>query len=239
MASQCGADSTKFLQWHSSVGLFQLSFSSGVPVYPASIRWVAQWYSSVHWVNQWNSSGIPVYTGPASVHWLRVRIVINTTVLCVSDIPWRCLPIYSYFFYVVIFTITPLGPIWTGLTGCPIQYYSQNWWNLLDRSHWCHIYCNSSRTHLVVDYVKIGRYGYCYIYCPYEGQYSSYLHNRHVTLEDRMCYNYCFHRSTLRFKLSGTYLHKKEIHTAHTIVSTSDLEQWQMGHTSDLIMIMR
>ena len=54
-------------------GLFQLSFSSGVAVYPASFRWVAQWYPSVHWVNQWHSSGIPVYTGPASVHWLRVR----------------------------------------------------------------------------------------------------------------------------------------------------------------------
>ena len=75
VASQCGADSTKFLQWHSSVGLFRLSFSSGVPVYPASIRWVAQWYPSVHWVNQWHFSGIPVYTGPASVHWLRVRVV--------------------------------------------------------------------------------------------------------------------------------------------------------------------
>ena len=59
MASQCGAVSTKFLQWHSSVGLFQLSFSSGVPVYPTSNRWVAQWYPSVHWVNQWHSS----------VHW--------------------------------------------------------------------------------------------------------------------------------------------------------------------------
>ena len=74
MASQCGADSTKFLQWQFSVGLFQLSFSSGVPVYPASIRWVAQWYPSVHWVHQWHSSGILVYTGPASVHWLRVRV---------------------------------------------------------------------------------------------------------------------------------------------------------------------
>ena len=73
VASQCGAFSTKFLQWHSSVGLFQLSFSSSVPVYPASFRWVAQWYTSVHWVNQWHSSGIPVYIGPASVHWLRVR----------------------------------------------------------------------------------------------------------------------------------------------------------------------
>ena len=57
VASQCGADSTKFLQWHSSVGLFQLSFSSGIPVYTGS------------------TSGIPVYTGPASVHWLRVRVV--------------------------------------------------------------------------------------------------------------------------------------------------------------------
>ena len=77
VASQCGADSTKFLQWHSSVGLFQISFSNGVPVYPAGIHWVAQWYPSVHWVNQWHSSGIPVYTGPASVHWLRVREVTN------------------------------------------------------------------------------------------------------------------------------------------------------------------
>ena len=48
VASKCGAFSTKFRQWHSSVGLFQLSFSSGVPVYPASIRWVAQWYPCVH-----------------------------------------------------------------------------------------------------------------------------------------------------------------------------------------------
>ena len=82
MTSQCGADSTKFLQWHSSVGLFQLSFSSGVPVYPASIRWVAQWYPSVHWVNQWYSSGIPVYTGPASVHWLKVRAAANGRMPC-------------------------------------------------------------------------------------------------------------------------------------------------------------
>ena len=90
MAFQCGADSAKFLQWHSNVGLFQLSFSSGVPVYPASIRWVAQWYPSVHWVNRWHSSGIPVYTEPASVHWLRVRVFIQAhiihiyAVLCVD-----------------------------------------------------------------------------------------------------------------------------------------------------------
>ena len=71
------ADSIKFLQWHSSVGLFQLSFSSGVLMYPASICLVAQWYLSVQWVNQWHSSGTPVYTGPASVHWLRVRVVMN------------------------------------------------------------------------------------------------------------------------------------------------------------------
>ena len=73
VASQCGANSTKFLQLHSSVRLFQLSFFSGVPVCAASIRWVAQWYPNIHWVNQWHPSGIPVYTKPASVHWLRVR----------------------------------------------------------------------------------------------------------------------------------------------------------------------
>ena len=58
-------------------GLFQLSFSSGVPVNPANIRLVAQWFPGVRWVNQWNSSGIPVYTGPASVHWLRVRELLT------------------------------------------------------------------------------------------------------------------------------------------------------------------
>ena len=73
MASQYETVLTKFIQYNFSVGLFQLSFSSGAPVYPASNRWVTQWYPSVHWVNQWYSSGIPVYTGPASVHWLRVR----------------------------------------------------------------------------------------------------------------------------------------------------------------------
>ena len=67
VSSQCGADSSKFLQWHSSVGLFQLSFSSGVPVYTGS------------------TSGIPVYTGPASVHWLRVRGNLHVSLsLCES-----------------------------------------------------------------------------------------------------------------------------------------------------------
>ena len=66
-------DIIEFLQWHSSVGQFSLGFSNGVPVYPASIRWVVQWYPSVHLVNQWYSSGIPVYTGTASVQWLKVR----------------------------------------------------------------------------------------------------------------------------------------------------------------------
>ena len=56
---QCRLQKLKFLQWHSSVGLLQVSFSSGVPVYPAGIRWVAQWYPSVHWVNQCHSN----------VHW--------------------------------------------------------------------------------------------------------------------------------------------------------------------------
>ena len=62
VASQCGAVSTKF-------------FSSGVPVYPVNNSWFAQLYPSVHWVNQWHSNVIPVYTGPASVHWLRARIL--------------------------------------------------------------------------------------------------------------------------------------------------------------------
>ena len=43
----------------SSVGQFQISFSSGVPVYHGSIPLVVQWYPSVHWVNQWHSN----------VHW--------------------------------------------------------------------------------------------------------------------------------------------------------------------------
>ena len=79
VAPHCGAASTKFLQWHSSVGLFQLSFSSGVLVYPASIRWVAQWYPSVHWVNQWHSSGIPVYTGSANrlISWQPIMTFFN------------------------------------------------------------------------------------------------------------------------------------------------------------------
>ena len=80
----CGLSQS--FQWCSSVGCKSKSISSGIPVwgsfnyfssattvYPASIRWVAQWYPSVHWVNQWHSSGIPVYNGPASVHWLRVK----------------------------------------------------------------------------------------------------------------------------------------------------------------------
>ena len=56
---KCRRNLSKFLQWHFYVGQFQLSFISGVPVYPANIRRVAQWYPSVHWVNQWHSS----------VHW--------------------------------------------------------------------------------------------------------------------------------------------------------------------------
>ena len=92
MASQCGAFATKFLQWHSSVGLFQLSFSSDVPVYPASIRWVAQWYPSVHWVNQWHSSGIPMYTGPVSVHWLFYAYTIYIYICC-YHIAWSFLHI--------------------------------------------------------------------------------------------------------------------------------------------------
>ena len=56
----CGLSQS--LRWCSSVGC---KYSLGRPV-------VSQWYPSVHWVNQWHSSGIPVYTRPASVHWLMV-----------------------------------------------------------------------------------------------------------------------------------------------------------------------
>ena len=70
------------LQWSVSPVTFQFGavstkfFSSGIPVYLASIRWVVRGYPSVHWLKQWYSSGIPMYTGPASVHWLMVREVI-------------------------------------------------------------------------------------------------------------------------------------------------------------------
>ena len=89
---QCRLQMFEFLQWHSSVGRIQLSFSSGVPVYPASIRWVAQWYPSVHWVDQLHSNGIPVYTGQANLHWLRVREVNLFTI-------WklRCAALFSRF----------------------------------------------------------------------------------------------------------------------------------------------
>ena len=61
--------------WLFSVGKFQLSFSSGIPVYMylQVVTYVTQWYPSVHCVNQLHSSGIPVYIGPASGQWLSVR----------------------------------------------------------------------------------------------------------------------------------------------------------------------
>ena len=49
---QCRLQKLEFIQWHPSVGLFQLSFSSGVPVYHESNGCVA--------------SGIPMYTGSTS-----------------------------------------------------------------------------------------------------------------------------------------------------------------------------
>ena len=67
-------------------------------MYPASIRWVAQWYPSVHWVNQWYYSGIPVYTGPASVHWLRVRelAILSFRWLFMHATPHRHGPLTRY-----------------------------------------------------------------------------------------------------------------------------------------------
>ena len=79
-------------------------------MYPASTRWFAQWYPSVHWGNQWYSSGIPVYTGPASVHWLRVR---DMFCFMVSIIHWELIYIcqnvfvmHSVSFY-ICFNTTP------------------------------------------------------------------------------------------------------------------------------------
>ena len=68
---QCRLQNLEFFQLHPSVELFKLSFSSGVPVYLANIRWI--------------SSGIPLYFGSTNgipvafqcsldqLHWLRVR----------------------------------------------------------------------------------------------------------------------------------------------------------------------
>ena len=53
----------ELLQWLSSVGLFQISFASGVPVYPASIRCVAQWYPSGIPLAFQCTLDQPVYTG--------------------------------------------------------------------------------------------------------------------------------------------------------------------------------
>ena len=72
---QCRLQQLEFPKWHSSVGQFPLCFSSGVPVYSASTRWIDQWYPSIHWVNQWYFSGIAEYTGIANVHWLRIKAV--------------------------------------------------------------------------------------------------------------------------------------------------------------------
>ena len=83
---QCRLQQSWFLQWHSSVGQFQLSFCSGVPVHPPSIRWVTQWYLSVHWIIQWHFSGIPVYTGRARVHWLMVRV--SSHAVAKSSLAW-------------------------------------------------------------------------------------------------------------------------------------------------------
>ena len=46
------ADSTKFLQWHSSVGLFQLSFFPVVFQCTLGQPVAFQWHSSVHWTSQ-------------------------------------------------------------------------------------------------------------------------------------------------------------------------------------------
>ena len=140
---QCRLQNLEFLQWHSSVGLFQLSFSSGVPVYPASIWLVAQWYPSVHWVNQWHSNSIPVYTGPASVHWLRVRVISiahgTTRIHAIpiwSDsiaVPWINLPVLA------IVEDTRLHNLPTEIIGKTAMvlnnYISTTWYDLCGTSY--------------------------------------------------------------------------------------------------------
>ena len=80
---QCRLQKLEFLQWHPSVGLFQLSFSSGIPVwvcfnqvfpvvFQCTLQVVAGSPSGIP-VYTGSTSGIPVYTWTASVHWLRVR----------------------------------------------------------------------------------------------------------------------------------------------------------------------
>ena len=115
-------------------GLFQLSFSSGVPVYPASIRWVAQWYPSVHWVNQWHSIGIPVYTGPASVHWVRVRVVNvpHSGTVTISRVHFKLTKTHKNIYFTVgqaLLCLLYFGEYWsfyydgTALFMLPVQYW--------------------------------------------------------------------------------------------------------------------
>ena len=77
------------LQWCSGVGCKSLSFSSGITVWAVSTKFF-QWCSSVpckyslgrpvvSQVYTGSTSGIPVYTGLASVHWLRVRVKYKKT----------------------------------------------------------------------------------------------------------------------------------------------------------------
>ena len=107
VAFQCGAVSTKFFQW----------------------------CYSVHWVNQWHCSGIPVYTGPTSVHWLRVRVVSwqiecapqNTTLWYPSDHNlWLCW-ISTLFWFLFEFFCVILISVWV--------FCHSTWYTLFDT--WC------------------------------------------------------------------------------------------------------
>ena len=73
VASQGGAVSTKFLQWHSSVWMFQICFPV---VFQCILQVIAGSPSGIPVYTGWSTSSIPVCTGPASVHWLRVRDMI-------------------------------------------------------------------------------------------------------------------------------------------------------------------
>ena len=138
--------------------------------------------------------------------------VINATVPWVSDTPWKVFALIILYFLRCKFHHKTLGSYMgkaDKLSNTILQ--PQNWWNLTGSSHWSHIHGNSTRTYLLVDYVKIGQYGYCVIYFVYmeasaPRSYTTGMFHLWI-LECRVCHNYCFQRSALSFKLSGTHLH--------------------------------
>ena len=63
---QCRLQKLKFLKWHSSVGHFQLRFSSGIPVWDCFNKVFPAVFQCTLQVFAGSPSGIPVYTGSTS-----------------------------------------------------------------------------------------------------------------------------------------------------------------------------